>query len=199
MKIRNYLLNNAHPKVAIICGFTQDRYHMLDRAIADMQAQMYDLPVAFVSVEWEASDGEWREGVAKNFGAFNAPVCRYIFTNCDITIPREMVEVVLKNSPDEPWYISGLRYDEDEQFGLTQNPHALGDFQAVSHPAFVKIQGFNERMSGWGYCDIDFHDRLCAAVPSIQLNELRVRHNWHPRTMTDQQYRESNQRNKALV
>jgi len=197
MKIHSYTLNE--PQVSIICGYTAARYHMLDRAIADMQAQMYDLPVEFISVEWELDDGPWREGVAKNAGAYNASSDRCIFTNCDITIPRRMVEIVLGNRADFPWYISGLRFDEDERFGLAPNPHALGDFQAVSRPMFDATHGFNNRMSGWGYVDIDFHERARRSGQAVQLSEIRCRHNWHPRYMTDAEYRASNARNKQLV
>ena len=198
MRVYQYKLHNE-PQVSIVCGFTHDRLHMRNRSWGEMEGMMFGMPVEFIGVEWEPSDGEWREGRAKNTALKAVNMKRIIFTNCDITIPAEHVESILSLHAGALWYVSSLRYDEDECGRLTENQHALGDFQAVSAGAFEKIGGFNERMSGWGYCDVDFHNRAVEAITGFQLDDMRVTHNWHPRTMTDTEYRASNERNKALV
>lgn len=180
--------------VSICCGCTPDREYLMRRCWAEMEADLWGLPVELLC--GFITDEEWNESKAKNAAATMA-ADKIIFTNCDAVIPRPAVETILQECPDNR-ITTCLRDDEQPDRSLLANDDAMGEFQAVTKKLWERSGGFDERLTGWGYIDYSFLLR-CRRVGAEwgHVNGTQVKHCWHPR-LTDAEYREMNKRNREI-
>ncbi len=196
IQIRKLALHDK-PLVSICCGATPDREYLLNRCWAEMAADLRGLPVDLIC--GMVKDEEWNESKAKNAAAAQAkPII--IFTNCDATIPRPLLDYLLTGSvfASNLTIVLCLRNDEQADGSLVPNGDAIGEFQAVSKVAWIYADGFDERLTGWGYIDYSFVDRcIDSGARVIRINGVRVKHHWHPR-LSDDEYRVMNNRNKEI-
>ena len=180
--------------LSICCGCNPEREYLLRRSWAEMEADLWGLPVELLC--GFITDEPWNESKTKNAAATIA-ADKIIFTNCDAVIPRDAVETALHDLPDNRILIC-LRDDEQPNRSLMLNDDAMGEFQAVTKDLWARAGGFDERLTGWGFIDYSFMLR-CQKVGAewACINGTRVKHCWHPR-LTDAEYREMNKRNREI-
>lgn len=200
IQLERHLAHPA-PRLSICCGYSPDREYLLARSVAEMRSELRGLPVEYLAARlW---DEEWNECKCKNTAARYAQASVLLFTNCDIVIPR-FVPLAICERPKvlDGMLVQCYRRDEQPDGSWQDNFHALGDCQIVPKDLWQAAQGFDERMTGWGYLDYDFAERVRIAggvpVQPPRKDKIFVRHHWHPR-LTDEQYRAMNQRNQEIA
>ena len=148
------------------------------------------VPQGITLIRWEADT--WNESIAKNIGIANADGERLFLVNCDNVIASGLLGIIdsllEKDSKQHVYWqrfdlsprglpiIQGLGWEQIEncfkidissewiQQGLGEwHPlSAYGDLIAVEKEPVMALGGFDERMTGWGYYDIDLKIRLDA-------------------------------------
>ena len=185
------------PLISIICGISEPREYLWQRCAAEMEIALAGLPVEFRA--GYIKDEPWNESKAKNAAANTTRAPILLFTNCDIVIPREVIESLLSIDLDLNWMAIAMRNDETAEGGWVENEHAIGDCQAVPRAVWAAAEGFDERQTGWGHIDYTFMQRCeRAGAKAVVLQGTRVLHRWHPR-LTDDEYRAQNERNRLVA
>ena len=200
LNLRAKVLCSHQPLIAICAGASPDRLYLNDRCWAEMEVELAGLPIVLITTIQDG--GEWNESAAKNAAAAHAAnhgIKSLLFTNGDIVIPKSVVEFAVSFSPGHPYLLNVLRQDEQPDGSWVLNEQAIGDCQFTSAEVWQKAEGFDERLTGWGFIDYSFAMRCDAAGAQIyQTAQVTVRHHWHPR-LTDDEYRANNARNRDIA
>lgn len=148
-------------------------------------------------------NGIYNESRAKNIGIKSAQGEVILCTNADIIfssdVIKKLIQQLTSNSkrclyqlrrhdlkeeviPLLSGFKNGVYKFQSNQYEIGPDS-AYGDFQAMTKENWFKLHGYDERMTGWGYMDIDLYRR--AKRLGIQRNWLsektyKLFHQYHP-------------------
>jgi len=137
---------------------------------------------------------EFQRSLAKNIGAVRACADVLLFVDADVQLRRAWYTTVLRVLSAGHSHACADQFIQD-----------IGGTCAVVANAYHQIRGYDERLTGWGYEDMDIYNRLTHAFqrpgtyphaladPQQHSDALRLR--WH----ADKQRDESYQRNAQLA
>lgn len=150
-------------------------------------------------------DGPYHRGWVNNVGAKCALGDFFCFLDCDCLLPNNFINQfvsILETEPDRNFHVRVRRkwlteiiterifsktigFADAMRFGEPDtNTHALGSGKIVPRDAFFSIRGFDEMYDkGWGFEDVDLHERLIhAKCRDVEMPQDLVSqyHLWHP-------------------
>lgn len=127
-------------------------------------------------------DGEYNVSVMKNaaFGAARRRVVLYFDADIEVT-PHFTVPNIDPDLPEAPFYqgrfagvpAPGNNFLFDPAYGCIM----------LTRPQFNAVNGYDERMTGWGYEDTDFFRRLAVKYPRVCMPR-GLSHWHHPKSMS---------------
>lgn len=146
--------------------------------------------------------GLYNESRAKNIGLKASRGECVVFTNADIIFGKKMLSHIsklmhvrrdrlfLKKRLELPrefdlekHFEKIIAQQEVEIAGLKVGPEsAMGDFQVAPKKVLLKIQGYDEKMIGWGAMDLDLTQRLLenkVVLQRIDEFEVPIYHQFH--------------------
>jgi hypothetical protein len=125
----------------------------------------------------------------------NTPIM--VSTESDILFPPTLVEECLKafGNPPEKIYVQPYWVHQDSNENIPSKPthYKGGFFQTYRTEDFDVIGGYNPFLSGWGWEDNDFDERILAHGCKHVILPLTVVHMWHP-TVANGKSNENNMR-----
>lgn len=181
------------------------------------------VPQGVKLIRWEADI--WNESIAKNIGIANASGEQLFLLNCDSIIAPDLLGIIdsllgkdsrqhiywrrFDLSPEGLSVIQALEWKQIEDcfetsisskwiqqgWGEWHPLSAYGDLLVVRKVPVMQLGGFDERMLGWGYLDVDLRSRLSAFGYQVHWEtEFKLIHCYH-KTLHDGQ---SCRKNEAI-
>jgi len=133
---------------------------------------------------------QFERGTGRNLLVNQTETPLVILTQSDIEFPPGLFEEALIHFGPAPYRSllvgSWSKYQVEENSPkfrpyLASHSYICGAFQVCRREDYLKVGGYNELMTGWGWEDVDFEKRICGAGAIKQILKTEYLHIWHPK------------------